>query len=209
MTPATQQALSILRSPDHFQWYLVPMLAFVIYAYVTEVERGRWDAVFAGLILSVTEFTWEIGNALLVPITGYSALWVTPGDTAYLILVGLTIEIFLMFSVAGLILVKLLPADRTKRIGGIPNRWLIPIGLGLFCVGIESTLNQWGALVWDWRFWSWPHLYLLVVGYCAPFLIVAWIYDRWSLKAKAIFFGCWLSLNVVLWLVCVTWLKII
>src|SRR3954469_17466410 len=40
-----------LRDPALFKWYAVALLAFVVYAYANEVERGRYDIVAAGLAI--------------------------------------------------------------------------------------------------------------------------------------------------------------
>ena len=41
-TDFTNEALRQVRNPHLFKWYAVALLAFVIYAYAVEVERGRW-----------------------------------------------------------------------------------------------------------------------------------------------------------------------
>src|SRR3954468_14131922 len=48
-TDAAREAERLVRDPALFKWYAVALLAFVIYAYAVEVERGRWDVVAAGL----------------------------------------------------------------------------------------------------------------------------------------------------------------
>ncbi|NLH47870.1 MAG: hypothetical protein GX444_04615 [Myxococcales bacterium] len=207
MTEAAVRSLQILRSPDHFQWYVVALLAGVIYAYATEVEKRNWHAVVAGLTFWINEFLYEILNSLLLYITGYAPMWCTPGETAYLITTGLNIEIAAMFSVAGLVLIKLLPADKKVKVLGLPNRLLIPALLGLFCVFVEVLLNQWGALVWEYWWWKWPNIYLLVIGYCAPFYLLAWFYDRFSLRAKTIVFAIWAALALGGWLLFAVALK--
>ena len=100
MTSASQQALSVLRSTDNFQWYVVPLLALVMYAYINEAEKKNWNAVVCGLLLWVSEFTWEIFNALILHFTQYAGMWITPGKSAYVILAGLNIEIWFMFALA-------------------------------------------------------------------------------------------------------------
>ncbi|MEA3366458.1 MAG: hypothetical protein U9Q79_12530 [Candidatus Hydrogenedentes bacterium] len=47
----TQQALAILRNPDTFQWYFIPLLAFVVYIYFNEIAKKNWPGVAAGLSL--------------------------------------------------------------------------------------------------------------------------------------------------------------
>jgi len=201
MTAASEEALRILRSTEHFQWYIVPLLAFVVSLYVSEIEKRNWHAVLTGLLLSASEFTWEMFNALLLHFTGYAALWTTPGDTAYLILVGINLEIFLMFSVAGLILVKALPPDRQARVLGLPNRILIPAAFAAFCALVEVLLNRVGALVWIYKFWSWPHVWTVFLGYALPMLATAWVYDRLSLRTKGVLLAGWICLNLILWVV--------
>ena len=201
MTPASEQALAILRRTDQFEWYVIPLLAFVVFAYVSQLQRKNWDAVLMGLILSAAELSWEMANALLLHFTGYAALWTTPGDTAYLILVGINIEIFFMFAVAGLVLVMALPQDRGQRILGIPNRLFVPTVFALFCALVETLLNRVGALVWAYRYWSWPHVWTVFLGYALPMLATAWLYDRLSLRAKARVLLACIAVDVVLWIV--------
>ena len=48
-TDSAARALSILRDPQQFQWYVIPLFALVVYVYANEIERRNWDLVFAGL----------------------------------------------------------------------------------------------------------------------------------------------------------------
>jgi len=48
-TDFARQAQSILRDLDQFQWYVVPLLALVLYVYAVEIERRNWNVVCAGL----------------------------------------------------------------------------------------------------------------------------------------------------------------
>lgn len=201
MTEAAQQSLQILRSTDTFQWYVVALLAGVVYAYATEVEKQHWHAVVAGLTFWINEFLYEIFNSLILHFTGYAPMWCTPGKTAYLITTGMNIEIASMFAVAGLVMIKLLSQDRNKKIFGLSNRFVIPTLLGLFCVAVEVILNRWGALVWEYWWWRWPNIYLLIIGYCAPFYLLTWFYDRFSLRGKTIVLAVWSSLAISGWLV--------
>ena len=40
-TEFAREAERLVRDPSLFKWYAVALLAFVIYAYATEVGRGR------------------------------------------------------------------------------------------------------------------------------------------------------------------------
>ena len=132
--------------------------------------------------MDVFNETW---NALVLHFTDRSAVWTTPGDTAYLILVGLTIEISFMFAVAGVAFVKLLPADKNMRILGIPNRWFFAVVNSVFCVFVEVLLNRADALVWEYPWWNFPNVWLIVLFGYLPFMTVAfWVYDMERIRNK-------------------------
>jgi hypothetical protein len=185
MTEASQQALKILRDADLFQWYVVPLFALVVYVYAVEIERRNWSIVFAGLAFYGMDLFNETWNALVLHFTDRSAVWTTPGATAYLIFVGLNIEISFMFAVAGVAFAKLLPADKSLTILGIPNRWFFAVANSIFCVFVEVLLNRAGALVWEYPWWDFPNIGLIVlVGYL-PFMVVSfWVYDMERIRSK-------------------------
>ncbi|MBW2180128.1 MAG: hypothetical protein JRG81_07145 [Deltaproteobacteria bacterium] len=39
---ATQAALDILRTGEHFQWYVITLLALVLYVYLNEISKKNW-----------------------------------------------------------------------------------------------------------------------------------------------------------------------
>ncbi|MGZ3317421.1 MAG: hypothetical protein ACXU95_08960 [Isosphaeraceae bacterium] len=185
MTEASRQALEILRDTSLFQWYVVPLFALAVYVYAVEIERRNWSIVLAGLAFFGMDLFNETWNALVLHFTDRSAVWTTPGDTAYLILVGLTIEISFMFVVAGVAFVKLLPADKNMRIMGIPNRWFFAVVNSVFCVFVEVLLNRAGALVWEYPWWNFPNVWLIVLFGYLPFMAVAfWVYDMERIRNK-------------------------
>ena len=151
MTPESLLALERLRSPDHFQWYVVTLLALVVY-------------------------------------------------------VGLNVEIAFMFGIAPLALLSLMPADRTAKVLGMSSRLFIPLVFGLFCVAVESVLNAWGALAWAWSYWRWPQVEFIVVAYCLPFVVLAWLHDRWDLRTRIIALGVTVTAAVACHLVLAVWL---
>jgi hypothetical protein len=198
MTESSLQALSTLRDPSHFQWYLIPLLAFVIYVYFVEVERKAWNVVMAGLAFYGLEWFLEILNALWLHFSQYSAVWTAPGDTAYLLTVGLNIEISMMFAVAGVAFAKVLPQDRTVKILGLPNRWFFVIANSVFCVFVEVILNFWGALVWEYSWWNWPNVWLIIiVGYSLYMIFSFWIHDMESMKRKVAIVSAMYAVDIV------------
>ena len=48
---STQMALSILRSGEPFEWYVVSLLGLTLYAYINEISKRNWKVVAGGLAL--------------------------------------------------------------------------------------------------------------------------------------------------------------
>lgn len=193
-----QQALAILRDAGHFSWNIVPLLVLVIYVYAVEVERRNWNVVFAGLALWGMDWFNEIWNSLVFHFTQYAPLWAAPGETTYLILIGLNIEICLMFAMLGVVGAKMLPADRRARILGLPNRWFLAVALSVFAVIVEIFLNAVNALTWDYTWWSARSpLPIVVAGYLHFFVIAFWVHDMQSVRSKAITVGSIYAFDVL------------
>lgn len=189
-TQSASQAIAILRDSSQFQWYVIPLFALVVYVYAVEVERKNWNLVFAGLAFWGMDWFNEIWNSLVFHLSNFAPVWGAPGKTAFLILIGLNIEICFMFAVAGVAFGKMLPADKKMKILGVPNRLLIATGGSIFCVFVEVLLNAAGALTWDYSWWqaSAPWL-IFLVGYLPFFLVSFWVHDAESLKRKLAIVG--------------------
>jgi len=111
--------MTILRSTDQANWTIIPLIFIACYAYAVEVERKNWDFVLFGVGAMTVWFLIEVGNALVLHFTGYSAPWICSTNTNYLILVGFNIEIFLAYFAIGILLyLKILPQDRNLKIFG-------------------------------------------------------------------------------------------
>ncbi|HEX6115639.1 MAG TPA: hypothetical protein VFY99_00970 [Solirubrobacterales bacterium] len=179
MTDFTLEAQDLLRDPTRFKWYVVTLLVLVLYVYAVEVERRRWDIVLAGLAFWLADWINEIANSLVLHFSDRAAVWTTTGDTAYLILIGLTIEISLMFAISGVVYAKTLPADRRTRILGIPNRLAIALAFSVFAVIVEYLLEATGYFHWEYWWWNvgFP-LPIVLFGYLWFFLVAAYVYDR-------------------------------
>jgi hypothetical protein len=178
VTDFTQETLRILRDPDRFHWVTVTLLGFALYVYAVEVERRNWSAVFAGLAFWGVDWINEVINALVLHFTDRAAIWTTTGGTSYQILIGLNVEISLLFLVAGIVFVKQLPADRGLRILGLPNRAFLVLAFSTVGVLVEVLL--WSADVFHWEYWWWnfPNVPLIILlGYATFFAAAAWVYD--------------------------------
>jgi uncharacterized membrane protein len=178
VTHFTRDAEHLLRDSSHFKWYTVTLLILVAYVYSVEIERRRWDIVLAGLTLWLVDWINEIANALVLHFTDRAAVWTVTGDTSYLILIGLTIEITFMFAIYGIVFVKTLPADPKMRILGVPNRIALGFLLSCVSVGIEVLLHATGYFHWEYWWWNVPFVPLIVLlGYFTFFLAAAYVYD--------------------------------
>jgi hypothetical protein len=196
-TDAASQASSILRDGSQFQWYVIPLFALVVYVYAAELERRNWNLVFAGLAFWGMDWLNEIWNGLVFHFTGHAPVWGAPGDTAYLILIGLNIEITFMFAISGIVFAKMLPPDKNAKLLGIPNRLAFAIGGSVFCVFVEVLLNAAGALTWDYAWWSAGAPWLIfLIGYLPFFLVSFWVHDMEALRQKAITVGAILGLDL-------------
>jgi len=201
-TESAQQALAVLRNPETFQWYVIPLFALVVYVYAVEVERRNWSLVFAGLAFWGMDWFNEIWNGLVFHFTNRAPVWGTPGDSAYVLLIGLNIEICFMFAVAGIAFGKLLPADKRLRILGIPNRIVMAVVGSIFCVFVEVLLNLVGALTWDYSFWNIGAPWLIfLIGYLPFFLVSFWVHDMECVKKKAAAVGTILGVDLLALLV--------
>ena len=178
ITDAAREAQEILRDGRTFEWSTVTLLGLVVYVYAVEVERRRWDIILAGLGFWFMDWFNELVNSAILHISDRAPLWTVTGDTSYLILIGLNIEISLLFLVSGVAFVKTLPPDRSLRILGVPNRWLLVFAFALFCVIVELFLESTGYFTWEYWWWNTPFIPLIVVfGYMTFFAVAAWIYD--------------------------------
>jgi len=198
MTETAQKALSILREPDQFQWYIIPIFVFVIYLYYNELHKKEYDAVLAGLAFWGMDWFNEIWNALVLHFTNFAPVWGAPWKTAYLIFVGLNIEITLMFATLGLASTKILSDNKKTKILGINNRWFFAIINSIFAVIIEEYLNYTGALTWEYSWWNATTPWLIfLIGYL-PFFIVAYmVYDMKKMKNKIITVGAILGFDII------------
>lgn len=178
ITEATREALDMLRDPSMFQWSTITLFLLVFYVYAVEVEARRWNVVLGGLAFWLWDWFNEIANSVILHLTDRSALWTVNLDTSYLVLVGLCVEISLMFLVLPIAYLKLLPKDRDMKVLGIPNRWFFAVTCSLIAVAIEVVLNALGALPWEYWFWNVPFVPLIVLfGYLPFFWIAGVVYD--------------------------------
>lgn len=190
MTESAKLALEHLRDPSTLQWYVIPLFALVVYVYANEIEKRNWNLVFAGLAFWGMDWFNEIWNSLVFHFSGHAPVWGAPGKSAFIILIGLNIEIMFMFAIAGLTFSKMLPVDKKMKILGIPNRVFFAVTGSIFCVFVEVLLNAANMLTWDYSWWSAKVPFLIILfGYLHFFLVAFWVFDMKKLRTKMITVG--------------------
>ncbi len=170
----TEQALELLRNGENFQWYTIPLFAFAVYIYAREYERKNWNGIAAGLALYTVHWFYEILNALIQHWSGH-ALWTVPEGTSFLFLIGVGWELSVMFSVAGLIMSKLLPPDPKMKIFGIPNRIIFVVLNAAFFSIFEIFLESTPAFHWVYPWWG--TLPVFITTYIPFFAAAFWAFD--------------------------------
>jgi hypothetical protein len=190
----TQQALSILRSGAPFQWYVITLLALVIYVYASEIKQKNWNGIAAGLALYAVHWFYEILNALIQHFSGH-ALWTVPTGTAFLLLIGVGVELSLMFSIAGLIMSKLLPADPHMKILGVNNRIVFAIANAAFFSIFEIFLVMTPTFVWVYPWWG--ALPVFITTYI-PFFLAAFLCYDWKPSRQRTFIGTLFALDALM-----------
>ncbi|PKL36175.1 MAG: hypothetical protein CVV44_18325 [Spirochaetae bacterium HGW-Spirochaetae-1] len=208
MTEATLQALNGLRDLSMLKWYVIPLLALVFYVYTKEIKlargTGNWNAVLAGLTIFGVDFFNETWNGWVMHLSGRSAFWTTPGDTALRTMVGWNIEIMFMFLIIGIIYYHTLSESTTEKILGVPEKWFWAVIYSAFCVFVEALLNKGGHLVWEYPFWyrSFAGIWLVfLIGYfhffCAAILVISLREMRNKLITVGIIYAVPVSMNIL------------
>jgi hypothetical protein len=194
---ATEQALSILRSGQPFQWYVITLLALVFYVYFNETQKKNWKGIAAGLSLYMVHWFVEIVNALIQHFSGH-ALWTVPTGTAFLLLIGVGVELSLMFSIAGLIFSKILPEDPKVKILGINNRLFIALFNAVFFSIFEIFLVKTPCFVWVYPWWGSLTVFISVY---IPFWVVSMYCYDWEPKTQIKVIGSMFAVNAAMLIV--------
>ena len=199
---ATLDALNILRSGDLFDLSVIFMLVVVLYIYFNEFNKKNYNTIVAGLTLYMIHWFVEIINGVVQSILGH-ALWTVPAGTSYLILIGLGIELNLMFAIAGVAQSKLLPEDPKEpmfKIGRfeIPKPFAIGIGNALIASIIEIFLIFTRSFVWVWWWWNAVTVFIFVY---IPFFVVSAYSYYWKPKKQRNFLIISALVNLVLGIV--------
>ena len=193
--PLADMALKAVRSTDNFDWTFIALLAFVVYVYTSEVQRKNFRGIAAGLALYMVHWFYEIMNAVICAVSGYALWTVSAESTSFIILIGVSWELSMMFSIAGLATHKLLPEDPKKKILGVNNRILFAVANAALFSIIEIFLASTPAFIWVYPWWG--ALPVFVTTYI-PFFLAAFLVPDAKPKTQRVFIGGLAAVNVVL-----------
>jgi len=193
--PLADMARTLIRNTDNFNWTFITLFALVVYIYATELKHKNYSGIVAGLSLYMVHWLYEIVNAIIGGISGY-ALWTVSGEsTSFMLLIGVSWELSMMFAVAGLVMHKLLPADPKKKIFGINNRILFAVGNAAFFSLFEIFLASTPAFIWVYPWWGTIPVFITTY---IPFFLAAFLVPDKKPKTQKIFIGSLAGLNVLL-----------
>lgn len=175
LKPLADLAKEAVRSTANFNWTFIAILAFVVMIYVDEIHKKNYKAIAAALMLYSVHWLYEIANAVICHFSGYALWTVSPESTSYILLIGVSWELSMMFAVAGFTS-KLLPTDKDMKIFGINNRIVFAIGSAFFFSLVEVFLASTPAFIWVYKWWG--AIPVFITTYIPFFLASYLIYDK-------------------------------
>ena len=179
----------VVRSTGNFNWTFIFILAVVFYVYWSEIRKMNYDAVCAGLALYGVHWLYEIVNAIIAHFAGYPLWSVSNDSTTFILLIGVSWELSMMFSLAGIISFKMLPDDRKKKTLGIDARLLGAIEMALLFALFESFLAATSNNSFIWVYKWWGVLPVFITTYVPFFLASNFVPDM--KHRKAFLFSLW------------------
>ncbi len=175
LKPLADLAKAAVRDPSNFNWSFIAIFAFVVIIYVDEIHKKNYKAIAAALMLYSVHWLYEIANAVICHFAGYALWTVSPESTSFILLIGVSWELSMMFAIAGFTS-KLLPADKNLKILGMNNRVAFAIGSAFFFSLVEIFLAWTPAFIWVFPWWG--ALPVFVTTYIPFFLASYLIYDK-------------------------------
>lgn len=191
----------LVRDPSNFQWTFIALLAVVFYVYWTEIRNKNYKAVIAGASLYAVHWFYEIMNAIIAHASGYALWTVSNASTSFVLLIGVSWELSMMFAIAGVISFKSLPDDRTKMLfasekrKGISCKLSGALGMAFMFSVVEIFLAWTPAFIWVYKWWG--AIPVFITTYIPFFLASNYVPDA-SPKFQKIFIGSLVGVNVLL-----------
>lgn len=192
---AADAALAAVRGTANFNWTFIALLAVVVYVYASEYKQKNYGDIVAGLSLYMVHWLYEITNAVICKVAGYALWTVSPESTSFILLIGVSWELSMMFSIAGIATHKLLPKDSKMKILGVNNRVLFALANAALFSVVEIFLASTPAFIWVYPWWG--ALPVFVTTYI-PFFLAAFIIPDKTPKTQKMFIGSLAALNAAL-----------
>lgn len=189
------------RSTENFNWTFIFILAVVFYIYWTEIKAKNWKILIAGISLYSVHWFYEIINAVIGHVSGYPLWAVSNASTTFVLLEGVSWELSMMFSIAGMISFKMLPDDREKRFlsngkfKGFSCKLGGAISMALLFSAIEIFLAATPAFIWVYKWWG--AIPVFITTYIPFFLASNYVPDM-KPKTQKIFLGSLICVNILL-----------
>ena len=196
----------IVRDTANFNWTFIFILAVVFYVYWSEIHKKNYEAVFAGLALYGVHWLYEIANAIIAKASGYPLWAVSNQSTTFILLIGVSWELSMMFSLAGIISFKMMGQDRNKRMFTFKGKWkgisvrlVVAIEMALLFALFESFLaacNGGASFIWVYKWWG--VIPVFITTYIPFFLASNYICDWKPKLRKWTLIGLWGTVALLL-----------
>lgn len=168
-------ANTMVRNTDNFNWTFIFIFTVVVFIYFTEISNKNYKGIAAALALYGVHWIYEIVNAVIQSGSGFALWTVSPESTSFILLIGVSWELSMMFAVAGLIMSKILPEDRNMKILGMNNRIFFALLNAAFFSIFEIFLAGTPAFIWVYPWWG--TIPVFITTYIPFFLAAFLIYD--------------------------------
>ena len=175
-------ANNMIRNTDNFNWGFIFTLTIVLYIYFSELKNKNYKGLVAGLSLYGVHWIYEIINGVIQSSSGFALWTVSPESTSFILLIGVSWELSMMFAVAGIVMSKLLPEDKNLKILGINNRVLFIIVNATFLSVFEIFLAGTPAFIWTYPWWGTIPVFLTTY---IPFFMAAFLVPDAPIKFKS------------------------
>lgn len=186
----------VVRSTEYFNWTTIFFLAVVVFVYWYLAYQKDYKCIIAGLSLYLVHWLCEIYNALIGAIFGYPLWSVTNDSTSYILLIGVSVELSFMFSLAGIVAYKMLQVlGPDKKMFGLSNKWWTVISMSVLFSLIEIFLASTGKFLWVYPWWG---AILVCITVYVPFFIAAIFVPDAPKKFIKIYLPSIVGLNVLL-----------
>lgn len=186
----------LVRDLSNFHWTFIALLAVMFYIYGAELKKKNYKAVVAGLSLYGVHWLYEIVNAIICNLSGYALWTVSNASTSLVLLIGVSWELSMMFSVAGIIAWNMLPEDRSIKVAGIPVKWAVAIGMALMFSAVEIFLAATPAFIWVYSWWG--AIPVFVTTYIPFFIAAIFVPDASPKFQKRFLIALWGSVALLL-----------